>query len=123
MSRSRYTRRMDVNTAGLAVYERVAESIRAEIRRGTLKPGDQLPGNRDLAEKYDVALGTLQKALRVLQDERWLIATPSVSVFVAEQPTGPTAGSDVAAQLHDLQAVVANLVERVQRLESTPGAS
>jgi hypothetical protein len=44
-------------------------------------------------------------------------------VFVAEQPTGPTAGSDVAAQLHDLQAVVANLVERVQRLESTPGAS
>jgi GntR family transcriptional regulator len=73
----------------------------------------QLPGNRDLAEKYDVALGTLQKALRVLQDERWLIATPSVGVFVAEQPTGPTAGSDVAAQLHDLQAVVANLVERV----------
>jgi GntR family transcriptional regulator len=114
---------MDVNTAGRAVYERVAESIREEIRRGTLKPGDKLPGNRDLAEKYDVALGTLQKALRVLQDQRWLIATPSVGVFVNEPPAEPRLSGDVGGQLRALQATVADLVERVGRLEGAAGAS
>jgi GntR family transcriptional regulator len=121
MSQNRYTRGMDVNAAGMAVYERVAESIREEIRRGTLKAGDKLPGNRDLAEKYDVALGTLQKSLRVLQDERWLTATPSVGVFVNEQPTKQGGPPDVSAQLRKLEAVVAGLEDRVRRLESTSG--
>jgi GntR family transcriptional regulator len=114
---------MDVNAAGMAVYERVAESIREEIRRGVLKTGDKLPGNRVLAEKYDVALGTLQKALRVLQDDQWLTATPSVGVFVNEQPSEPSAPKDVAAQLRDLHAIVAGLEDRVQRLEGTSSAS
>ncbi|MGA6163519.1 winged helix-turn-helix domain-containing protein [Amycolatopsis magusensis] len=113
---------MDANTAGMAVYERVAESIREDIRAGVLKPGDKLPGNRDLAEKYDVALGTAQKALRRLQDDGWLTATPAVGVFVNELPA-ETGRLDVAAELRELRQAVADLTERVQRIEEDTGES
>jgi GntR family transcriptional regulator len=113
---------MNTTNPGLAAYQRVAETIREEIRRGTLVAGDQLPGNRGVAEKYGVALGTAQKALGLLQDEGWLVTTPSVGVFVKEPPTEPAAPT-VQGQLDELRASVADLAERLQRLERTSGES
>jgi len=113
---------MNTTNPGLAAYQRVAETIREEIRRGTLAVGEQLPGNRGIAEKYGVALGTAQKALGLLQDEGWLVATPSVGVFVNEPPTAPAA-STLQGQLDELRASVADLAERLQRLERTSGES
>jgi len=105
----------------LAAYQRVVETIKNEIKSGRLPPGAKLPGNRTLAEEHGVALGTLQKALKVLQDEGWLIATPAVGVFVNEpQPTPGGADVSVASiieQLDDLQATVHALGERMSRLE------
>lgn len=117
---------VDRDTAGMAAYERVAESIREDIRSGVLKAGDKLPGNRDLASKYDVALGTAQKALRLLQDERWLTATPSVGVFVNEPPddeSGPPTLEAVSRQVAELQAAVFDLSRRVQRIEDDSTAT
>lgn len=110
---------MDTKTAGMAAYERVAESIRDDIRRGDLRPGDRLPGNRALAERYDVALGTAQKALRLLQDEGWLKASPSVGVFVNEPPSEgvPPDLAAVANELGELRTLVADLRDRVEVLE------
>jgi GntR family transcriptional regulator len=111
---------MSATRPGLASYQRVAETIREEIRTGALQVGQKLPGNRGIAEKYNVALGTAQKALGVLQDEGWLIATPSVGVFVNEPPaeeTSAPATSDVQRQLDQLHATVADLAERLRRVE------
>jgi GntR family transcriptional regulator len=111
---------VDTNSVGMAAYERVAESIREDIRRGDLRPGDKLPGNRALAEQYDVALGTAQKALRQLQDERWLTASPSVGVFVNEPPTAatqPDTLASLAAELTQLQAALEDLRARIVRLD------
>lgn len=107
---------MDTTNPGLAAYQRVAELIREEIRTGTLPVNKKLPGNRGIAEKYGVALGTAQKALGLLQDEGWLIATPSVGVFVNELPTG-AAAQGVQGQLDELRATVTNLADRLRRLE------
>ncbi|TKG67530.1 GntR family transcriptional regulator [Prauserella endophytica] len=109
---------MDVNTAGMAAYERVAELIRADIRRGVLQPGDKLPGNRALAERYDVALGTAQKALRVLQDGGWLTATPAVGVFVKGTPDEPVTVEALARQVEELRAALAELSDRVDEIEN-----
>lgn len=115
---------MPSTTAGLAAYQRVAEAIREDIRSGRLKPGDQLPGNRDVAERYGVALGTAQKALKVLQDEGWLIATPSVGVFVNDRIPGEAgSGADtdlaaVRAEVAELRRAVGALAARVDALES-----
>jgi GntR family transcriptional regulator len=113
---------MNTTNPGLAAYQRVAETIREEIRRGTLAVNDKLPGNRGIAEKYGVALGTAQKALALLQDEGWLVTTPSVGVFVKGPPAEPAA-STVQGQLDELRASVADLAERLQRLEQAAGES
>src|SRR6187399_130604 len=62
----RYAAFVAINDVGKAAYERVAESIRHDIRIGKLKPGDRLPGNRAVAEIHGVSLGTAQKALGLL---------------------------------------------------------
>ncbi|MGV9362288.1 GntR family transcriptional regulator [Amycolatopsis sp. NPDC003731] len=103
---------------GGAVYERVAETIRRDIRSGTLQPGDKLPGNRDLAEQHGVALGTAQKALKSLQDEGWVTTTPAVGVFVSGIPEQSVS---VEEQLRELRAAVADLSARLERIEG--GAS
>ncbi|GGJ01580.1 hypothetical protein GCM10011581_43470 [Saccharopolyspora subtropica] len=108
---------MEQSNPGLAAYQRVVEAIKHEIRTGTLSPGDRLPGNRSVAEKYDVALGTAQKALRVLQDEGWLTATPSVGVFVSSQLPSDEDAIDVPKALAELKSELANLAKRVEELE------
>ncbi|MFC0071914.1 GntR family transcriptional regulator [Umezawaea endophytica] len=113
---------MNTTNPGLAAYQRVAELIREEIRTGTLPVNAKLPGNRGIAEKYGVALGTAQKALGLLQDEGWLVTTPSVGVFVNEPPKGDVA-QGVQGQLDELRSTVTDLAERLRRLEQAAGES
>jgi len=113
---------VDEASTGLAAYRRVAEAIKGQIRSGVLQPGDQLPSNRKLAEAHDVALGTAQKALGVLQDEGWLIATPAVGVFVNDRDDHePDTLAGISKQLDELQATVADLSRRLDRLEGEQG--
>lgn len=112
---------VDTGKIGMSSYERVAESIRQRIRSGDLKPNDKLPGNRDLAERYDVALGTAQKALRALQDTGWVTSTPSVGVFVNEPPDEAAEAATletVVRQVAELRATVDDLTQRVKRVEN-----
>ena len=55
-------------------YVRVADDIAARIASGELKPGARLRSERDLAEYYGVAYGTVRHAMKVLR-ERGLIDT------------------------------------------------
>jgi DNA-binding GntR family transcriptional regulator len=55
-------------------YVRVAEDIAARIASGELAPGTRLRAERQLAEHYGVAYGTIRRAMQVLR-ERGLITT------------------------------------------------
>jgi DNA-binding transcriptional MocR family regulator len=44
------------------LYDRLRNAIIFDIRNGTLKPGDQLPPHRELAEKIGVSVGTVSRA-------------------------------------------------------------
>ncbi|MCP4671404.1 MAG: FadR family transcriptional regulator [Desulfobacula sp.] len=48
------------------LYEDVAEQIKKTIFNGDLKPGDQLPSERDLAVMFNVGRPTIREALRTL---------------------------------------------------------
>lgn len=107
-------------TVGLAAYQRVVEKIKAEIRAGDLPVGRQLLGHRALADQHGVALGTLQKALKVLQDEGVLVSRPTVGVFVKTVPSADEPPVDLEAimrQLDQLQAKVDDVSDRLRRLE------
>jgi GntR family transcriptional regulator len=64
------------------LWEAVAEHLTARIDTGALPPGARLPGERDLASEYGVALMTARRAIKDLR-ERGLVRTlPSKGTFV-----------------------------------------
>jgi GntR family transcriptional regulator len=105
---------------GLPAYLRVAAAVRDRIRRGEIAPGERMPSYRDLAESYDVAVMTAQKAVRALQDEGWVVVTPSVGAF-ANVPDGAEDRPDLLArvieQLDGLEDAVSNMRTRLDHLE------
>jgi GntR family transcriptional regulator len=66
-------------------YLRVAGDIATRIESGALPPGTRLRSEQDLAEYYEVARGTIRRAMKVLR-ERGLIETRhGYGTFVAGQ--------------------------------------
>lgn len=49
------------------VYEEVSRQIERMIVDGRLKPGDKLPPERELAERFDVSRSAVREAIRVLE--------------------------------------------------------
>ena len=52
---------------GLSRPMEVAESIKAFVIEERLKPGDRLPNEAQLIEKYQMAKGTIREATRILE--------------------------------------------------------
>ncbi|MEU8832365.1 GntR family transcriptional regulator [Streptomyces sp900116325] len=50
-------------------YEQIADTLRTEIRAGQLNPGDRLPSETALAERFKVSVPTIRQALGVIQGE------------------------------------------------------
>ncbi|MGH3294786.1 MAG: GntR family transcriptional regulator, partial [Trebonia sp.] len=67
-------------------YMRVADDVTARITSGELAPGARLRAERELAEYYEVAYGTVRRAMAVLR-ERGLIETiHGRGTFVIQHP-------------------------------------
>lgn len=63
-------------------FRQVANHLEARIAAGDLAPGARLPGERDLAAEYGVALGTVRRALQDMRDRGLVITTPSKGTFI-----------------------------------------
>lgn len=69
----------------------IANALRAAIRTRRLEPGDKLPSQPQLAERYGVARETVKAALRILRDERLIVTRQGSGAFVrahTERPVG-----------------------------------
>ena len=64
----------------------VAESLRSDISAGILKPGDKLPIESQLAERFDVSRPTVRAALRELQAMQLVRTQHGIGSFVQEPP-------------------------------------
>lgn len=51
------------------VFEDVIQQVEGAIIKGSLKPGDRLPPERELRKVLDVSRGTLRESLRVLEQK------------------------------------------------------
>jgi GntR family transcriptional regulator len=51
------------------VYLQIAFSIKEQIQKGMLKPGDELPSVRDLARDLDINLHTARHAYQLLREQ------------------------------------------------------
>lgn len=86
----------------LPKHIQIAEAVIREIGAGILKDGHRLPTEKEMAAQYNVAVGTLRKALKILEDKtllrrvqgsgNYIYARQKVesiySLFRLELPTG-----------------------------------
>ena len=49
-------------------YQLVIDHVRGEILHGNLKPGDRLPGERELAEQLGISRNSVREGLRILEN-------------------------------------------------------
>jgi DNA-binding transcriptional regulator YhcF (GntR family) len=67
----------------------IANVLRAAIRTRKLAPGERLPSQHDLADRYGVARETVKAALRILRDERLIVTRQGSGAFVRAQTERP----------------------------------
>jgi len=65
------------------VYMAVADHIAARITAGELPAGARLPGERELAVEYQVALTTGRRAIQELRERGLVITLPAKGTYVA----------------------------------------
>jgi GntR family transcriptional regulator len=68
----------------IPMSQQIAADIRAKITAGEYKPEVALPSIVALAAEYQVATGTIQKALRILKAEGVVESVPSYGTFPAK---------------------------------------
>jgi len=66
------------------IYEEIVRQIKSMIAEGRLKSGDQLPPERDLAEKFLVSRTSVREALRALESLGLIEIRPGEGTFVHE---------------------------------------
>jgi GntR family transcriptional regulator, transcriptional repressor for pyruvate dehydrogenase complex len=86
------------------VWRQIVDQIASAIIDGTLAPGEELPTERELCERFGVSRASTREALRVLEAQGLIISHETKGRTVS--PNGATGALQQAiAQLTDLHAV------------------
>lgn len=70
---------------GIPLYLQVKKQIMHQIRNGSLKVGDKMPTERELAEKLSVSRNTVSTAYKELEKEGVLKSYQGKGTFIAEE--------------------------------------
>jgi|SRR5881275_123260 len=96
-------------SSGVPIYLQVMEQVKHAVETGALRPGEQLPGIRPLAEELVINPNTVAKAYRELEHEGVIELRHGAGAFVA-----PNARAKKATdKLRAAQAIVSAAVERL----------
>lgn len=86
----------------LPVYVQISELLARQIRAGHWRVGERLPTEADLAGSMDVAVGTLRKALAVLETEGVLERIQGSGTYVrGGLQTGTTTGQRTGGSIYE----------------------
>jgi GntR family transcriptional regulator, transcriptional repressor for pyruvate dehydrogenase complex len=66
----------------------IADQLRSQIRKGVLKPGERLPGHRELAASFSVSVGSVREAISMLTSTGLVETRAGRGTFVADGATG-----------------------------------
>ncbi len=69
--------------------QQIANLLRAAIVMRKFAPGERLPSQNELAERYGVARETVKAALRTLRDERLIVSRQGSGAYVRAQTERP----------------------------------
>src|SRR5580765_6187689 len=94
---------------GVPIYLQLMEQVKHAIETGAVRPGEQLPGIRPLAEELVINPNTVAKAYRELEHEGVIELRHGVGAFVTRGAQPKKAAAKVRAG----QAIVAGAVARL----------
>lgn len=66
------------------LYEQIVQQIEASILKGALKPGDQLPAERDLAQQFGVSRTAVREAVKALREKGLVEAHHGRGTFIKD---------------------------------------
>ena len=95
---------------GVPIYLQLMEQVKHAIETGALRPGDQLPGIRPLAEELVINANTVAKAYRELEHEGVIELKHGAGAFVSASARG----QKVADKLRGAQPLIASAVEKLR---------
>jgi GntR family transcriptional regulator len=72
--------------SGLPIYIQIVNQVQAQVAGGILKPGDQLPTVRALAEELRVNFNTVARAYRILDEARIISTQQGRGTYITEIP-------------------------------------
>ncbi|RBW70687.1 FadR/GntR family transcriptional regulator [Bacillus taeanensis] len=64
------------------LYKKIVLKIKKLVQEDDLKAGDRLPGERDLAVRFECSRSTIREAFRVLESERIIVSRPGEGRFI-----------------------------------------
>jgi GntR family transcriptional regulator len=98
-------------SSGVPIYLQLMEQVKHSIETGALRPGEQLPGIRPLAEELVINPNTVAKAYRELEHEGVIELRHGAGAFVSANARARKLTEKVLAG----QAIVAGVVERLRK--------
>src|SRR5271156_5466559 len=64
------------------LYEQIVQQVEDSILKGQLKPGDQLPAERDLAQRFGVSRTAVREAVKTLREKGLVEAYSGRGTFI-----------------------------------------
>src|SRR6202049_125775 len=64
------------------LYEQIVQQIEESVQKGTLKEGDQLPAERELAQQFGVSRTAVREAIKALHEKGLVDAFPGRGTFI-----------------------------------------
>ncbi len=101
--------------AGKPIFLQIEEIIRNDIVSGRYRPGEKLPGVRDLALWANVNPNTMQKALTSLEEQGLIVTHGTCGKFICEDPL-----VIATAKEKIIRELVCSILEKCQSLGVEP---
>ena len=95
---------------GVPIYLQLMEQVKHAIETGAIRPGEQLPGIRPLAEELVINPNTVAKAYRELEHEGVIELRHGAGAFVSARAPGRKATDNLRAA----RSIVAGTVTRLR---------
>jgi DNA-binding GntR family transcriptional regulator len=95
-------------------YRRIAEDLLAGIKNGEYPPGSRLPTKGELMARYQVAVNTVERAIKELRSAGVVETAQGAGMFVREPPDPAARPMAADQRIEDLESEVAALRGEVQ---------
>ena len=101
-------------------YYQLRQILEAEIASGRIDPGDRLPSEAELCDRYGVSRTVVRQTLSDLENESLIVRFKGRGSFVAGPKTSELLVQSLTSLHEDVRARGQDLETRVLRLETEP---